>query len=701
MRLRVHERLPRAGGRPTTSRSARGAGGSGDGEGFSFALDVRAARKARFRPLPVRVAVEAYAPSDLPTELPVAAAAPPPLPPPFPVPSPAPSAGPEALSPAKVEAVRTRLDTWKRRLLDLSLRNRLLNFTDTKKTLRILTNDVAAFEDALASGKAFRVLARPPASDPQADPRDPARVRERTGEDALASLVASELAAGRLYADVPEADLEGRLIDLHRAARLSFDEGGANILHVAIGFVRWFESRSSEQARMAPILLLPLAIERPSVAQGFRLSLADEDPQLNETLLQKLEHDFGVDTKGLRDLPDDAAGLDVNGLLRRFREALRDVPRWEVVSEVRVGLFTFTKFLMWKDLDERSERLLQSPVVSHLVRKPGTAFEPGAVFPAASRLDAERRVAATYCPLDADSSQLAAVFAAADGRTFVLEGPPGTGKSQTIANLIAQTLSEGRTVLFVSEKMAALQVVYERLRKVGLAPFCLELHSSKAKKLDIVRQLGAALQASGLRAAGRVGRARGEARGAARGAERLRRRAPPRARVGRLVLRRDRDARAARDSDPRAPRLRRARRDRARAARGDARGGRCARRRRGVGRRRAERLAVRGRAALGLGALAPDRRRGGRRAPDARRGCARSRATRVRRAARLRADRRRRRRPRAARRRREGAARRAGRACRARRGARLRRAPRVGDRVDRAGPSPRRRARRSRRPLVA
>ena len=496
---------------------------------FSFALDVRAARKARIRPLPVRVATEAFAASDLPTVLPAAAAAA--APPPFaladpasgtslpaPLPHPTSADGPSTdRASAKADAVRTRLDTWKRKLLDLSLRNRLLNFTESKKTLRILCPDIAVLEDALSSGKTFRVRSKPAPSPAAAGLRDDERVRERTGEDALSALLGTELAAGRLYADVAEEDLEPRLIELYRAARLSLDEGGANILYVAIGFLHWYESKSSSEPRMAPILLLPLQIERPSLAQGFRLSLADEDPQINETLLQKLEADFGVRTDGLRELPEDDAGLDVPEILRRFRTAMRDVPRFEVVSEVRVALFTFTKFLMWKDLAERSDKLLASAVVAHLVKKPGTAYEPGAAFPEPSCLDAERRAAETWCPLDADSSQLAAIFAAADGRTFVLEGPPGTGKSQTIANLIAQTLAQGKTVLFVSEKMAALKVVHDRLKKVGLATYCLELHSSKAKKLEVVRQLGAALASAGTgvpapweERAGRLDRQRGE-----------------------------------------------------------------------------------------------------------------------------------------------------------------------------------------------
>jgi hypothetical protein len=152
-------------------------------------------------------------------------------------------------------------------------------------------------------------------------------------------------------------------------------------------------------------------------------------------------------------------------------------------------MFSFAKYLMWKDLTARTEELRKSPVVAHLIDTPREPFASTVSFPEARRLDKDYPPQEVFSPLPADSSQLSAVMAAAKGKDFVLIGPPGTGKSQTIANLIAQCLAEDKRVLFVAEKIAALDVVYRRLREVGLGEFCLELHSNKSRKLDVLSQL--------------------------------------------------------------------------------------------------------------------------------------------------------------------------------------------------------------------
>ncbi len=166
-------------------------------------------------------------------------------------------------------------------------------------------------------------------------------------------------------------------------------------------------------------------------------------------------------------------------------------------EEVALATFSFAKFLMWKDLVERTDQLKQNPVVRHLIDTPRDPYPSAIGFVDPRSLDRDHGPDQTFCPLPADSSQLSAVMTAARGKDFVLIGPPGTGKSQTISNLIAQCLAERKTVLFVSEKIAALDVVYRRLREVGLGDFCLELHSNKARKLDVLEQLRQAWDAKG------------------------------------------------------------------------------------------------------------------------------------------------------------------------------------------------------------
>jgi hypothetical protein len=159
---------------------------------------------------------------------------------------------------------------------------------------------------------------------------------------------------------------------------------------------------------------------------------------------------------------------------------------------------------MWKDLVDRGDRLKESPIVRHLIDREGSTFAPRGDFPKPERLDALVDPVGLFTPLPADSSQIAAIVASAQGHDFVLDGPPGTGKSQTIANMIAHNLALGRRVLFVAEKMAALDVVQRRLAERGLAEFCLELHSSKASKTDVLKQLDQAWSTrDSLTAAGR------------------------------------------------------------------------------------------------------------------------------------------------------------------------------------------------------
>ena len=456
-------------------------------------IDVYRARSGQIRPLPERISrrdVEPHEANTLPTGSQQPSAAMPDL-----------SAiatyvarEQEPPTEEKRETPASRLDRWKRKLLDLSLRNRLLNFKDTKTTIPVMCPDLPRLEDALADGAKFKVLPR--LEDLGSDgPREAEAFRHRTGKEAVEEVLKREMKARRLRADLSSADLGRQLLQLYRAARTAMEEGGASSLYLAIGFLEWYESESSTQQRLAPILLLPVELHRKSVREGFSLTQGDDEPVLNFTLLELLRQDHGITIEGLDPLPFDASGLDVSKILHTFRKAIRDIDRWHVVDMARVGLFSFAKFLMWRDLAERSEDLRKNPVVDHLVSRPQESFEPDATFPQAHTLDTTYQPHDVFCPMPADSSQLSAVLAVAQGRSFVLKGPPGTGKSQTITNLVAHCLAQGKTVLFVSEKMAALSVVHERLKRVGLRRFCLELHSNKAHKRQVLEQIAASLDA--------------------------------------------------------------------------------------------------------------------------------------------------------------------------------------------------------------
>lgn len=368
-----------------------------------------------------------------------------------------------------------RIRRWQKRLLDLSLRNRLINFRETKSTIRLNVPDVARVEDLLADEARLTI-------NPRAD-----------GDD---QFLREQLDAKHVSTAESSTATAERLLKIYRTARLSVEETGANLLHIALGMLKWYESPTSEQPRFAPLILLPVRLYRHATGSGYRydFSLTDEPLRPNITLLEKLHTEFGIDTSGLEDLPEDENGIDVPLILHRFRRAIRDT-RWEVDETAHLGLFSFNKFLMWRDLREHLDQLRQNRLVRHLIDREHGEFD-AQPFPQADSLDDDVPPGELLCTRDADSTQLAAIRAASTSRTFVLEGPPGTGKSQTIANIIADSLGRGKRVLFVAEKMAALTVVSKRLHDDGLGPFCLELHSAKASKKEVLIQLQAALDAA-------------------------------------------------------------------------------------------------------------------------------------------------------------------------------------------------------------
>ena len=391
-----------------------------------------------------------------------------------------------------------RLSKWKSRLLDLTLRNKLLNFKVTKTTLKFVAPELARLEDVLAEGKDFKLRAVPALME-GADPRMAQVHMSRGGRSPLDDMALQALENRELLAEVKAEELDGRLLAIYTAARTGLEEGGANTLYLAIGLLRWTEDAKSERRNMAPILLVPVTLQRQSVRSGFRLTRHDDETIINPTLLQFLKASFELRIPGLDVLPIDGKGVDVERVMQAFRLAVAEIKHWEVREEAYLGLFSFTKYLMWKDLQDRTAQLKANRVVRHLIENPGQPFEREGEAGEFERLDQKFEPQDILAPLLSDSSQLKAICAVDTGRDLVLEGPPGTGKSQTITNIIAHSLGKGKTVLFVSEKMAALSVVHRRLEAIGLGPFCLELHSSKSKKSEVLQQLGIALDVAGQR----------------------------------------------------------------------------------------------------------------------------------------------------------------------------------------------------------
>jgi hypothetical protein len=452
----------------------------GEDENFEIVVDIRRARQQRVRPLAatepsVSVNVGDAAAAETAVEF-----------------EEAPPLEEESLVEPKElhdETPSGRLAQWQRRLLDLSLRNNLLNYRATKRTVVLDAPDPSRLEDELAAGKELKIRPRPEIMQ-GSDPRDERLHRDRYQEDARRELSLEALRRNEVLVGLPQDELDARLIDLYRTARLGLQEGGANTLFIALGFLTWKREPKDERSYRAPLILIPVSLQRTSVRSGFRLVLHEDEPRFNPTLVEMLRQDFHLQLPfGETELPKDDSGLDVRLIWRTVADSIKEISGWEVGEDVILSTFSFAKYLMWKDLVDRTEQLKESPVVRHLIDNPKDPYPSEIAFPKPETLDDVLNPATTFCPLPVDSSQLAAVVAAASGKDFVLVGPPGTGKSQTISNIIAQCLAEDKTILFVSEKIAALDVVYRRLRAVGLGDFCLEIHSNKAKKVEVLEQL--------------------------------------------------------------------------------------------------------------------------------------------------------------------------------------------------------------------
>lgn len=380
----------------------------------------------------------------------------------------------------------TKQKLWERKLLDLTLRNNLLNIRLTKSTLQLISVNLNLLEDALADGDEFAILSKP--KDWDNDFMNISIYKAINQTDPIIELIKQELTQKRLHSYLTELELKRSLTGLYRSSRSSIEENGANTLYLALGLLKWYETPNSERPRYAPILLLPVEIIRKSAARGYVIRSREEEVMMNITLLEMLRQDFDINIRGLEVLPKDDSGVDVKLVFNTVRKGIMNQKRWNVEEQAILGIFSFSKFIMWNDIHNNANKLCRNKIVKSLISGK-IEWEIGAEKKI--NLDKDFKPSDIVLPISADSFQMEAVCNASRGKSFILHGPPGTGKSQTITNIIADALYNGKKVLFVAAKMAALSVVQKRLSDIGLAPFCLELHSNKSKKTSVIEQLKA------------------------------------------------------------------------------------------------------------------------------------------------------------------------------------------------------------------
>jgi DNA polymerase III delta prime subunit len=382
---------------------------------------------------------------------------------------------------------------WERKLLDFSLRNNLINVRLGKRVIPFISFEIDTLEDRLQAGENYQILSCPTQSKVEAG--ESGIYDSSLYRDSLKELVVNELQAKKIRSYLTEAELQHVLKFIYRTARTSLEENGANSLFLVLGLLKWYENKRSIKPRFAPILLLPVDIIRRGGTSGYVIRTRDEEIILNITLIELLKQQYEVNLSGLMPLPKDDSGVDVKRIFATIRTFIRDMKGWDVIEESMLGLFSFNKFVMWNDIHSNADKLKANPIVTSLINN-RIEWTDIASTTDARVIDKEEEPAHYAIPVDVDSSQLEAVIEAGKGKSFILHGPPGTGKSQTITNMIANILYQGKRVLFVAEKMAALSVVQERLSKIGLDSFCLEMHSNKATKSHFLEQLKKATEVS-------------------------------------------------------------------------------------------------------------------------------------------------------------------------------------------------------------
>ena len=388
--------------------------------------------------------------------------------------------------------VAEALEKARQELLDSSLRNRLINYKESKRfSLTVIEeSSKEVFEILVRDG---RQMTFAPIPEKQKNKEEEANDEENIEHDVYIPLPIeddsfddSRLTDTILQTHHSDVVLQRKLRSIDSMARTSIEEQGVNLLYLGLGTLRWYESESSEKERIAPLLMVPVELTRVSVKSRFKIQYNGDDCGINISLFNKLKKEFGIQY----DLDSfDSDETEIENLFAEISAKISENDKWSVEKDdIRLGFFSFTKFLMYKDLDPESWPDTHNPedheVIGSLLGS-GFDYEDDLL----NGEHGEIKYEDLFHIMPADSSQEEVVRSLRTGINAIVQGPPGTGKSQTITNIISDFVARGKKVLFVAEKLAALNVVANRLSNNGLGDIMLELHSHKAKKKEVLKEL--------------------------------------------------------------------------------------------------------------------------------------------------------------------------------------------------------------------
>ena len=380
-----------------------------------------------------------------------------------------------------------KLDRWAEKLLDTGKRNNLINYRDTKaSSAEVLFPNSEEIFSKCSVGHLFEIYdPKIPDEEFEEDEDTPAVNPDKKLTIAeYKKVYSSRIKTSRhvlVYAQTPNPITAVK--NIAKKAKELQDESGINVAYLAFGFVRWNEKEGSEYFYRAPLLLVHINIVTGSVIDPVKIEISDDDVVVNPTFDYRLQADYGLSLPAYED------GETLKSYFGKVSNAIQRMG-WEVLDECKLGTFSFLKINMYEDLKKNADLILENDNVKALL---GEATSGSISFSGVEHV-VDNPLLDLHTVVDADSSQIEAIEMAKSGKSFVLQGPPGTGKSQTITNIIAECLYDRKKVLFVSEKQAALNVVFDKLKKAGLADFCLELHSHKANKKAVIEELNRTLE---------------------------------------------------------------------------------------------------------------------------------------------------------------------------------------------------------------
>lgn len=377
-----------------------------------------------------------------------------------------------------------KIQQWKSRLLDLTKRNRLLNFKPNKSFIQIHTDTNQLF-NLLQEFKSVRVNSLVNLEE------EANKLVDKLIKQKDKNLTKEEIKQIKEESFIKTVKkFENQLNNIRLKAKSSIDEKGVNTLYLACGFLYWTEVDYSKDILCSPLFLIPISLYRESSKDPFYVQKLDDEILLNPVLEQKFKLDYGIVLTPI----DQVDQSSFDELLSYYKNELKLEPSWKITNEAYIGLFSFSKLVMYKDFEEYEDLVKSNQFVQSLA---GIKLEKDVCnsenIQSIVEYDKVAKSEESYQILDADSSQQEAILAAKNGVSFVMQGPPGTGKSQTIANIIAEFLAKGKKVLFVSEKKAALDVVKKRLDERGIGDYCLDLHNHNSNKKSILEELARTL----------------------------------------------------------------------------------------------------------------------------------------------------------------------------------------------------------------